>query len=282
MGNWGDSSHFPFPSCSDSSKCGMSINRRFFGLSLVIGLLGIPVAPVPVQSAEFKEIEQRGKLIVAVKDNLRPLGFRDAAGNLQGLEVDIAKRLAEELLGKPDAIVLQPVNNVDRLNVVLENKVDLTIARVTQTPSRLRMVDLSRPYYMDGTGIVTKNAAIAKLSDLATGTIAVLNGSSTIPVLKHALPNAKLVGVNSYEEARSLLEKGSASAFAADNTVLAGWVQEYPQYHMLPVRLAGEALCIVIPKGLQYTSLRQKVNEAIARWQASGWLAERIAAWGLP
>jgi ABC-type amino acid transport substrate-binding protein len=24
------------------------------------------------------------------------------------------------------------------------------------------------------------------------------------------------------------------------------------------------------------------VNQAIARWQASGWLAERVAAWGLP
>lgn len=283
MGNWIEASYFPFPTCSYGSKSGMWINRRFFGWILAIGLVATPfVAPVPVQSAELKEIEQRGKLIVAVKDNLRPLGFRNAAGNLQGLEIDIAKRLAEELFGKPDALILQPVNNVDRLNIVLEDKVDLTIARVTQTTSRLRVVDLSRPYYMDGTGIVTKNSAIAKLSDLATGTIAVLNSSGTIPVVKYALPNAKLVGVKSYEEARSLLENGRASAFAADNSVLAGWVQEYPQYRMLPVRLAGEGLCIVMPKGVKYAPLRQKVNDAIDRWQASGWLAQRIAAWGLP
>jgi polar amino acid transport system substrate-binding protein len=270
----------------------MRLNRKFFSFCFVVGLVALFLAaPASVRSAELNEIQQRGELIVAVKDNLRPLGFRDAAGNLQGLEIDIAKRLAEELLGKPDAVVLQPVKNTERLNVVLEGKVDLTIARVTATESRSRLVDFSRPYYLDGTGFVTKNTskdssasryATAKLNDLTTKTIALIKSSSTIPVVKYNLPSAKLVGVDSYEEARSLLEKGGADAFAADNTVLAGWVQEYPQYRMLPVRLSAQALCVVMPKGLQYDKLYQRVNEAIARWQASGWLAERIAAWGLP
>ena len=261
----------------------MWVSHKLFSFSLAIGLVVVSfVPPAPAWSAELKEIEQRGKLIVGVKDNLRPLGFRDAAGNLQGLEIDIAKRLAEELLGKPDAVVLQPVTNRDRLNLVLEDKVDIAIAKVTATDSRYRLVDFSRPYYLDGTGLVTKDASIASLSDLGTKTIAVLNGSSTIAVVKYALPTSKFVGVDSYQEARSLLENGTADAFAADNSVLSGWVQEYPEYRMLPVRLSAEALCVVMPKGLQYNKLRQRVNEAIARWQASGWLAERAAAWGLP
>src|SRR4028119_376292 len=203
------------------------VSHKFFSFSLVIGLVAVSfVPPAPVWSAELKEIEQRGQLIVAVKDNLRPLSFRDANGNLQGLEIDIAKRLAEELLGKPDAVVLQPVTNIDRLNVILEGKVDLTIARVTATDSRLRLVYLSSPYYLDGTGLITKDASITQLGDVATKTIAVLNGSSTIPVVKYALPTAKLVGVDSYEQARSLLENGGANAFAADNTVLSGWAHE--------------------------------------------------------
>jgi polar amino acid transport system substrate-binding protein len=258
----------------------MWVTHKFLSLSLAIGWVVSFV--VPASSAELKEIEQRGKLIVAVKDNLRPLGFRDAKGNLQGLEIDIAKRLAEELLGKPDAVVLQPVTNRDRLNVVLEGKVDLAIARVTATDSRSRIVDLSRPYYLDGTGLVTKDASITQLNDVATKTIAVLKGSSTIPLVKYSLPGAKLVGASSYEEARSLLENGRANAFAADTSVLTGWVQEYPQYRMLPVQLSAEALCVVMPKGLQYLQLQDRVNQAIARWQASGWLAQRAAAWGLP
>ncbi len=261
----------------------MGIHRKFFSFSLAIGLMAVSVtAPTSVRGAELQEIEQRGKLIVAVKDNLRPLGFRDTSENLQGLEIDIARRLAEELLGNPDAVELQPVKNTDRLKVILEGKVDLTIARVTATDSRSRLVVFSRPYYLDGTSFITKNASIVKFNDLATQRIALINGSSTIPEVKYALPNAKLVGVDSYEQARELLETGGADAFGADHSVLAGWVQEYPEYRMLPVRLSAEALAIAMPKGLQYTKLHQRVNEAIARWQASGWLAERIAAWGLP
>ncbi|HEY9903171.1 MAG TPA: transporter substrate-binding domain-containing protein [Candidatus Sericytochromatia bacterium] len=259
------------------------VSHKFFSGSLAIGLVGMSLVASPsVSSAPLNEIQQRGQLIVAVKDNLRPLGFRDATGNLQGLEIDLAKRLAEELLGKPDAVVLQPVKNADRLNVVLDGKVDLAIARVTQNESRLRVVDLSRPYYLDGTGLITKDASIQKLSDLGVKTIAVLKQSSTIAVVKYNLPTSKLVGVNSYEEARLLLENGGASAFAADKSILAGWLQEYPQYRLLPSQLSAEALCIVMPKGVQYAQLQDRVNEAIARWQASGWLAERAAAWGLP
>ena len=240
------------------------------------------VASPPAWGATLTEIQQRGKLIVAVKENLRPLGFRDTAGNLQGLEIDIAKRLAEELLGKAEAVVLQPVKNVDRLNWVIEDKVDLAIARVTQNESRLRIVDLSRPYYMDGTSLITKDASVKQISDLSTKAIAVLKSSNTIAIIKYALPTAKLRGVNSYEEARTLLENGSASAFAADASVLTGWVQDYPQYRLLPAKLSSEALCIVMPKGLQHSALQERVNQAIVRWQASGWLAERLAAWGLP
>jgi polar amino acid transport system substrate-binding protein len=247
-------------------------------LGLSISLLALP----PIRAAELAKIEKRGALVVAVKDNLRPLGFRDSTGNLQGLEIDIAKRLAEELLGNAEAVTFQPVSNRDRLDVVVQDQVDLAIARVTVTDARSRVVDFSRPYYLDGTGIVTNNPAIQRLGDVATGKIAVVNGSSTIAVIKHTLPAANLIGVDSYEAGRSLLENGGADAFAADNSVLTGWVQEYPQYQMLPVRLSGEALAVVMPRGLQYVALRQRINAAIARWQASGWLAERAAYWGLP
>lgn len=242
----------------------------------------VSLVMAPAYSASLGEIGRRGQLVVAVKDNLRPLGFRDATGNLEGLEIDIARRLAAELLGSPDAVVLQPVSNLDRLNVVLDGKVDLAIAHVTATESRSRLVELSRPYYLDGTGLVTSDPSITRLNDLTTGTIAVLKGSDTIAVVQYALPNSQLVGVDSYAAARSLLETGGVNAFAADNSVLAGWVQEYPQDRQLSVRLSGEALCVVMPKGLEYTSLRQQVNAAIARWDASGWLAQRTAAWGLP
>lgn len=233
-------------------------------------------------AADLEEIQERGKLIVAVKDNLRPLGFRDSSGNLQGLEIDIARRLAAELLGRQDAIVLLPVANNVRLSTVLAGKVDIAIARVTRTASRSRLVNFSIPYYLDGTGLVTKDALVQKLEDVSKVKVAVLKGSSTIAVVRYLIPNVHLIGVDSYEQAYSLLETGGAGAFAADNSILSGWVQEYPQYRLLPVRLSGDALCVVTPKGVQYAQLSQQIDGAIARWQAEGWLQERLKYWGLP
>ena len=258
------------------------ISQRILSLCLTTGLVwGSCLTASFTPAAELSEIQRRGKLIVGVKDNLSPLGFTDAQGNLQGLEIDLARQLATELLGNPDAVVLQPVTNRERLNVVLEGKVDLTIARVSATAPRSRLVNFSRHYYLDSSGFVTADGAIQTLGDLANTKIVVLNKSSTIAVVRHHLPNATLVGADSYEQALSLLEAGTAQAFAADRTILVGWVQEYPHYHLLPVRLNGDPLCIVMPKGLQYSDLWLQVNKAIARWQESGWLPERLAHWGL-
>ncbi len=245
-------------------------------------LPGYPDATNITTAAELSEIQRRGYLIVAVKDNLPPLGFTDASGKLQGLEIDLAKALATELLGKPEAIKLQPVANRDRLPQVLDHKVDLAIARVTATQSRARLVSFSIPYYFDGTRLITKNSSVQKLTDLAREKIAVLNHSSTIATVRYYLPQAKLVGVDSYQQARSLLESKAAIAFAADSSVLTGWVQQYPQYRLLALRLSTEPLSVVMPKGLQYEPLRRRINNAIARYLQQGWLQQRIQYWGLP
>ncbi len=236
----------------------------------------------PSSAAELKEIQKRGYMSVAVKDDVRPLGFLDVRGKLQGLEIDLAQRLAQDLVGNSANVRLQPVANRDRLPVVLEGKADLTIASVTATASRSRLVSFSIPYYFDGTALVTKDGSVQQLRDVAKGKIAVLKGSSTIAAVKYLLPSAKLVGVDSYEQARLFLHLGVANAFAASASVLSGWVQEYPQYRLLPTLIGAEPLCVVMPKGLQYDELRQRVNAAIARYSAQGWLHQRAAYWGLP
>lgn len=232
-------------------------------------------------AAELAEIRERGQLIVGVKDNLRPLGFRDAEGNLQGLEIDIARKLAAELLGDRNAIILQPVTNAERLNVAIAQEVDLTIARVGVNSSRSRLINFSRYYYFDSTGFITREANINSRIDLKYRQVAVLERSSTIAIVRHAIPEVQLVGVKSYQEALHLLEAGEIAAFAGDRSLLTGWVQEYPQYRLLRDRLGGIPLAVVVPKGLKHSELYLYVNDAIARWQDSGWLQDRINYWGL-
>ena len=250
----------------------------FFALLAIASIISWQVS---AQAGTLKEIQQRRKLIVAVKDNLPLLGFRDRTGNLQGLEIDIARKLAAEIFGNAESIQLVPVVNQDRLKVVIDGTVDLTIARVTITPTRSRVVDFSRYYYLDGTGIITKQTNINKNSDLIGKKIAVLNNSTTIAALQYIIPQAKLVGVNSYQQAQSLLATDKVVAIAADRSLLIGWNKTDANYHLLPDKLSTEALGIVFPKGIKYDPLRQLVDRSIERWQADGWLQQRIQYWGL-
>ncbi|WP_235678338.1 transporter substrate-binding domain-containing protein [Cylindrospermopsis curvispora] len=251
-------------------------------LPLTILLFSCVLLPLPGTintslAATMQEIQERGYITIAVKDNIPPLAFRDKQGNLQGLEIDLAKRLARDLLGDSQGsrVKLQPVTNIERLPAVFNHRVDLAIARVTATPSRSRIVSLSIPYYYDGTAIVTKNPAIQKPSDLNNRRICVLNYSSTIPHVKYAIPQGELVGVNSYLEAKKLLDNGQVDACAADSTVFQGWIEphtQYSQYKILLDRLSVEPLSVVMPKGLQYDELRTRVNDLIADYIAQGWL----------
>jgi polar amino acid transport system substrate-binding protein len=258
-------------------------SNRFKSLFFVLFLLiaANVITDRPAQAGTLKEIQQRRKLIVAVKDNLPLLGFRDGAGNLQGLEIDIARKLATEIFGNPDSIQLLPVANQDRLKAAIEGTVDLTIARVTITPTRSRVVDFSRSYYLDGTGIITRQAKITQNLDLVGKKVAVLNNSTTIASLQYIIPQAQLVGVSSYQQARNLLNTGKVVAVAADRSLLLGWRKSDSSYHIFPDKLSTEALGIVIPKGLQYDPLRQLVDQSIQQWQANGWIQERMRYWGL-
>ena len=78
----------------------------------------------PAAAAELSEIQARGYLIVGIKTNRLPLGFIDETGEISGFEIDIARRLAEALLGDATAVEFVPLRNVDRLNAVLEGRVD--------------------------------------------------------------------------------------------------------------------------------------------------------------
>lgn len=260
---------------------GNSLGRRRW-IWLLSGWLVVS-SVVPVQAAELAEILQRGRLQVAVKQNAPPLAFRDRpTGQLQGLEIDLAQQLAQELLGDSTALELLPVTNTQRIPAVLSGQVDLAIAQLTATPSRTRIVNFSLPYYLEATGVITRDSSVQKLRDFGQRPIAILEGSSAIAPLRFVLPTANLIGVRSYSEAQMQLATGTVQAVAGDASVLIGWQRQTPGYVLLPEYVARYPIAIAMPKGIQYEPLRQRVNQIIEGWQRSGWLRSRLQCWNLP
>ncbi|MEA5418945.1 transporter substrate-binding domain-containing protein [Spirulina sp. CCNP1310] len=251
------------------------------GMAMVVTMGITPLSLFPCYATEWAEIEARGKLIVAVKDNTRPLGFRDPDGVIRGLEIDLARQLALMLLGNRDAVEFVPVSNGDRLDILHRGEVDFVIAGLTVTPMRSRLVYFTRPYHFDSTSLITRQPSITQLADLRGQRVALLQGSSAIAALRHRAPDVTLVGVDSYQEAMTLLATGEAAAFAGDRTILTGWSQIYPEYRVLGDRLSSEPLGVAIAKTPHSGRLLITLNQALQALEQSGWLAERRAAWGL-
>ena len=62
-----------------------------------------------VKNDDFANITKRGKLIVGVRDDAAPFGFKDNKGNLTGYDIDLARIIAEGILSLyllPHLIVL--------------------------------------------------------------------------------------------------------------------------------------------------------------------------------
>ncbi len=289
-----------FTTASSRDRCWSSLfcltmpNLRlsYLGLScLTVGAflaLGIPVANGGVSrggdrawAAEWAEIQARGKLIVGVKDNLPPFGFRDAAGNLQGFEIDLARELAKQLLGSADLVELVPLSHRERLSALTDNRVDVAIAQLTVTANRSRLVAFTQPYYTDGTVAIARQGT-ARAALQHGGAIAVLQGSVAIPLVRQAYPGAVLVAVDSYRDGLRALQAGKVLAFAADGGVLSAWLRQHPEYVPLGERLGSRGIAIALPRGMQYEELRQRTQAVVEMWRKTNWARDRASAWGLP
>ncbi|PZO36883.1 MAG: amino acid ABC transporter substrate-binding protein [Pseudanabaena frigida] len=223
------------------------------------------------------KIQKRGKLIIGVKDNLPPFGFRDRTGNLSGLEIDIARELAKEL---NIPIELVPLKNRDRLAALQNNQVDLAIAQITVTSNRSRLIDFSLPYYTDSTIAIAKSGTTSQ--DLKQPVaIAVIKNSATIAVIQSQFPKAAIIGASSYQDGLAALQSGRVKAFAGDKSSLIQWIKENPEYESIGQPLAVHSLAIALPRGLQHLDLRDRVFDIVEKWRKNGWLKERAKYWGL-
>lgn len=233
----------------------------------------------------LETIQKRGTLIVGIKDNLRPLGYRppssDPEDTLIGFEIDLAHQLAETLLGDRQAIQLIPLTNRDRLNALLTGQVDLVIAHLTPTADRRRLVQFSPVYHFSGTALITEQPDLARHTDWQDRRLGVIAHSSSIDIARSHLPRLELVPYPSYQAALLGTQQGEIDGFAGDSTVLSGWLQEHPSFQRVGPLLSASPLAIAFPKGQQHESLRQALQETLSQWQQSGNLRELAQTWQL-
>ena len=244
-----------------------------------------PTEPVAASDlpADVQAIKDRGKLRVGVKADVPNFGLQDAAtGEFEGMEIDLAYAIAEEIGLSQDDVEFSAVTAKTRGPLLDNGQLDLVIATFTIKPERLEQWNFSDTYFQDEVGLLVKNASgITGLAGLDGKNIGVAQGATTRDAVQ-VEADAANIEVNffefaTYPEINAALESGRVDAFSVDKSILTGYVTE--DSVILPDGFSPQDYGIASKKGTD--GLTTFVNDMLAEMDANGDMAALLEKWGL-
>src|ERR1700733_7019055 len=188
----------------------------------------------------LKTINDRGTILIGVREASLPFSFLNKARQPIGLSVDLCHGIATDVaaalnvdLLEPDApawqkggrIIYVPVAPGERLSKVTSGAVDLECGSTTATEARAKTVAFSPVFFLAGTKLmVRKDGGIKSYRDLAGKTVVASAGTTNGDVMKRlaarGTPNFDVVEAPDLPAAYDMLAAGKAAAFASNDILL--------------------------------------------------------------
>jgi len=207
------------------------------GRTVVPALLLAMMAMALPASAQFLDgtllrIKSAGAINLGYRESSPPFSFK-VENRPIGYSVELCSLVARAVqakLGLPDLKVNWiAVNAENRVQMVVDGKVDLECSTTTITLSRQERVDFSLMTFVDGAGLLTlADKTLSHTAELASKRIAVIPATTTEKVLSAGLKaqqiSATMVPVKDHAQGLAAVEEGRADAFVSDRGVLAGIV----------------------------------------------------------
>lgn len=245
---------------------------------LVLALVLTTAICMTAMADEISTIKDRGTLLVGVKADVPGFGYQELGGAFEGLEIDLAHKLAEVILGDADAVQFTAVTAKTRGPLLDTGELDMVIATFTIKPDRILQYEFSKPYFVDAIGLlVLKDSGINSFADLAGKTIGVAQAATTKDALQ-ASADASGMAVEfaefpTYPDIKAALESGRVACFSVDKAILMGYLDDTTV--LLSDSFSPQPYGVAIKKG--NTALLALVDETIAAMRADGSLDELVA-----
>jgi polar amino acid transport system substrate-binding protein len=228
----------------------------------------------------IEQVLQRGVLRVGMSTFV-PWAMNDKQGNLVGFEIDVARRLAQDMGVKVEFV---PTKWSGILPALLTGKFDIIIGGMGITPERNLKVNFSMPYDYTGMSMVASTKLAKGYKRLAdfnrqNVTIAARIGTTAAAAAKKHCPRAKLRLFDDESQAVQELLNGRVHALIASAPLPAFQALEYPDRLFLPLKenFTREPIGFAVVKGDVDTI--NFLNSWITVVEAEGWLKERKTYW---
>jgi polar amino acid transport system substrate-binding protein len=171
------------------------------------------------QADTLDDIKKKGTLVVGVKADYPPYGFRDPSGKIVGMEIDMAQAVADNLGVK---LQLEPVVASNRMQFLQQGKTDLMIATMSVNDERKKAVGIIEPYYYAGgvALLAAKSANIKTGADLKGKPVCAIQGSYYNNDIQSKMTGTDLVAFKGVTENETALQNGQCVGFAYDDVLL--------------------------------------------------------------
>lgn len=178
---------------------------------------GAPEADAAQGARTVEQIRESGTVRIGVFSDKSPFGYVDENGEYQGYDIELARRLADDMGVEVELVSTEAANRVEYLQT---GKVDIVLANFTVTPERSEVVDFASPYMNVSLGVVSpESAPVTDLSQIgADDEVIVISGTTAETYLTQEHPEVRLQKYDTYAAAKTAFENGAGVAWANDNT----------------------------------------------------------------
>ncbi|MBT8346892.1 MAG: transporter substrate-binding domain-containing protein [Desulfofustis sp.] len=252
-------------------------------LMLCITSVSVHSASVQQDIAQASVIEQvlkRGVLKVGM-DTFQPWAMKDKNGNFIGFEIDVARRLADDMGVKVEFV---PTAWSGIIPALLTGKFDVIIGGMGILPKRALKVNFTRPYDYSGMSIVAHKELAAGFSSLGDFNkkdvqVAVKLGTTAVIAAKKYLPEATLRMFENETQTYQELRNGKVHAVVGSAPRPAYEALQYDDSLFLPIKgnFTKEPIGFALRKG--DPDALAFFNSWITGVDLEGWLNERHEYW---
>lgn len=239
-------------------------------LVVLVGVFAFPVMALSASApADIARIKESGVLRVSVIDrDIFPFVFRDNTGNIDGVDIRLAKKIAAEL-----GVDVRFINTEQSFNGVVQNviqgRADIAISKISATLSRTENVSFSRPYLVLNQALLFNRIALIKGTETRPekqfirnldAEVGVIRNSSYEEYLRKSFPSARSRQFENWAQAVDAVFSGSVDAIYRDDFEVKRVVYESSNGSLLA-------------KSITLTDRKDEIAIAV------GWQDQQLLAW---
>ncbi|MEU0223734.1 glutamate ABC transporter substrate-binding protein [Streptomyces sp. NPDC006284] len=238
---------------------------------------------------------EKRKLIVGVDQNSYRWGYRDpnsgGDAELEGFDIDLAHRIAQDVLGDPDAVQFKAIPTNQREPAIENGRVDMVVRTMTINCARLEKVAFSAPYFRTGQQLLApKSSAITGYDGTLAGKrICTAAGSTALSTLEQDQEDGRLAAdtdlgttVPNQLDCLVRLQLGEVDAVVTDGALAASQAAQDPTVQLKGDAFTTEYYGVAMKKDAD--DLVRRVNHVLREWRADragGW-QDSYEAWLKP